>query len=210
MANNIPKDKTESEFNLLLVKDDVIEENVDKKIKERKGQSGVGKKGNHLLVFFISLAVLTILGLIAREIGKSSEPNLLDKLKVESTKKRVNYENELRQSINNTKKKLPKAVTTYMEWTNITLKADYVELIHVVYDVNALNLFEIDLNEYKEKIEKYLSSQLDRRLLEACVKTNRGINYHIKYSQSAAAKGYVNITFGNHEIEGILDGIDLK
>lgn len=204
-----PQEKSKFEYDLTVVEEDTVLKHIDVDAKEEKQKGAVDKKTRRLLVFICSCVFLIILGFIAKEMGKKTEPNLLDKLNVTSTKKTINYEEELRIAIKDAKTVLPKAIDYYTEWTNIVLKKDYVELIYVIYDEN-IDIYEIDLSERKEEIQKNLSSLLDKRFLEACVNTKRGINYHIRYSQSIPARGYVNITFGNHEIEGILDDIDLK
>lgn len=104
---------------------------------------------------------------------------------------------ELRSMIRQAKTKLPSAIDEYTSWTNVRLCKDGVQFDYLIDDAN-VDLYDIDLDEYKEEITEDMKTRTDKRFFELCVLTDKSINYRLT-SQWDNHKS-VRITYGVYEL----------
>lgn len=128
------------------------------------------------------------------KISKQTQP-----IKIE---KPISQDEQLKLAVKNTKSKLPLLIDESLSWTNIKIVKNGVECVYLIDDAN-IDLYQIDLEKYKEEIANNLKSIADKRFLELCVQTKKQVNFKL-VSQWDKSKS-VNITFGSLEIGELLN-----
>lgn len=132
--------------------------------------------------------------MILNKINTSSQNPIDKECKVE---KPISLNEQLRSEIKITKTKLPIVIDEYLSWANVRVSKDGVLFDYLIDDAN-FDLYEIDLDEYKEEITESMKTVTNKRFLELCVLTNKSIHYRLT-SQWDNNKS-VRITFGVYEL----------
>lgn len=116
--------------------------------------------------------------------------------------KPISQDEQLKLVVKNTKSRLPVMIDEYLSWTNIKIVKNGIECVYLIDDSN-IDLYQIDLGEYKEDIANNLKSIADKRFLELCVQTKKQVNFKL-VSQWDKSKSVI-ITFGSLEIGELLN-----
>ena len=109
---------------------------------------------------------------------------------------------QLKMAVKNTKSKLPMVIDESFSWTDIKLVENGIECVYLIDDAN-IDLYQIDLVEYKEVIASSLKSIADKWFLELCVETKKQVNFKL-VSQWDNSKSII-ITFGSLEIGELIN-----
>lgn len=145
------------------------------------------------LIFFTILLLFAFYkmgeSLILQSINKQTQPTKIEKP--------ISLDEQLKSAVKNTKLKLPMLIDEYLSWTDIKIVRNRIEFVYLIDDAN-MDLYQIDLGEYKEEIASNLKQVADKKFLELCVESGKHINFRL-VSQWDESKS-VNITFGCSEI----------
>lgn len=175
-----------------------------RKNSHQKDEKSNESKGGRSPLYYTGLIIFTILlifvcykigeRLILQSINKQTQPITIEKP--------ISLDEQLKSAVKNTKSKLPMLIDEYLSWTDIKIVKNGIECVYLIDDAN-IDLYQIDLGEYKEKIASSLKSIADRRFLELCAQAKKQVNFKL-VSQWDESKS-VNITFGGFEIGELLN-----
>ena len=145
------------------------------------------------IIFTLLFVVIIAISIIGRLVNSRNA----DTAQSSTEEKTISPYVELRSMIRQTKTKLPIVIDEFTSWTNVGLSEDGVLFDYRIDDAN-FDLYEIDLDEYKEEITENMKTVTSKRFLELCVLTDKSIHYRLT-SQWDNAKS-VRITFGVYEL----------
>lgn len=143
--------------------------------------------------FTLVIVVIIAISIIGRLVSNKN----VDAVQPSTEETTISANEELKSMIKQTQTKLPIAIDEYLSWTNVRVSKDGVLCDYLIDDAN-FDLYEIDLDEYKEEITENLTSVTDKRFIELCVLTDKSIHYNL-VSQWDNTKS-VRITFGVYEL----------
>ena len=141
------------------------------------------------LVFVVIIAISIIGRLFSNRNADTVQPSIEEKT--------ISPHVELRSMIKQAKTKLPIVIDEFISWTNVRLCKDGVLFDYLIDDAN-VDLYEIDLDEYKEEITEDMKTLTDKRFFELCVLTDKSIHYRLT-SQWDNHKS-IRITYGIYEL----------
>jgi hypothetical protein len=170
-----------------------------RKNSHQKNETSNESKGDRSPLYYTGLIVFTILLLlVCYKIGESlilqSINNQTQPIAIE---KPISLDEQLKSAVKNTKSKLPMLIDEYLSWTDIKIAKNGIECVYLIDDAN-LDLYQIDLVEYKEEIASNLKQVADKKFFELCMESGKSINFRL-VSQWNESKS-VNITFSSSEI----------
>ena len=145
------------------------------------------------IIFTLVFVVIIAISIIGRLVNNRNA----DTVQPSNVEKKISPYVELRSMIRQAKTKLPIVIDEFTSWTNVRLCNDGVLFDYLIDDAN-VDLYEIDLEEYKEEITKKMKTLTDKRFFELCVLTDKSIHYRLT-SQWDNHKS-VRITYGVYEL----------
>lgn len=170
-----------------------------RKNSQQNDETSSESKDERSPLYYTGLIVFTILllfvcykigeSLILQSINKQTQPI--------PTEKHISLDEQIKSAVKNTKSKLPLLIDEYLSWIDIKIVKNGIECVYLMDDVN-LDLYQIDLVEYKEEIASNLKQVTDKKFLELCMEGGKSIYFRL-VSQWDESKS-VNITFGSSEI----------
>ena len=175
-----------------------------RKKNHQKDETPNESKDERSPLYYTGLIVFTILllyacykigeSLILTSINKQTQPITIEKP--------MPLDEQLKMAVKNTKSKLPMVIDESFSWTDIKLVENGIECVYLIDDAN-IDLYQIDLGEYKEVIASSLKSIADKWFLELCVETKKQVNFKL-VSQWDNSKSII-ITFGSLEIGELIN-----